>query len=288
MAFVSAESTIRAGDVSNPQVAHIFKAITPKGVNPNDGFGVGVAFDGANDDLSEGPYRYGEIRVIFSDVSDDTEDSYMEIRTAQAGILGHADIRSKDNPSDLTASKVIRLNVRNYLQTSGDAIGIQVKPRLTQTSTGEVRGAEISPSISSGFGAASLTGVFADCYLRGSGAGTVTVVRAVQAQIEDDVNGGTNGTKTLSLVAAYTASQALSTTQTVSSGPHVLQVYSVAESGSAKQWESFVRFTAAGAAASACYVGAMTAKNPEDDAEAGYLSIMVGSTRYEIPFYAVA
>lgn len=35
-------------------------------------------------------------------------------------------------------------------------------------------------------------------------------------------------------------------------------------------------------------VGAMTAKSPENDAEAGYISIYVGTTRYEIPFYAVA
>lgn len=35
-------------------------------------------------------------------------------------------------------------------------------------------------------------------------------------------------------------------------------------------------------------VGAMTAKSPETDAEAGYISVRVGATRYEIPFYAVA
>lgn len=34
-------------------------------------------------------------------------------------------------------------------------------------------------------------------------------------------------------------------------------------------------------------VGAMTAKSPENDAEAGYFSIRVGATRYEIPFYSV-
>lgn len=35
-------------------------------------------------------------------------------------------------------------------------------------------------------------------------------------------------------------------------------------------------------------VGAMTAKSPENDAEAGYFSFRVGATRYEVPFYAVA
>jgi len=35
-------------------------------------------------------------------------------------------------------------------------------------------------------------------------------------------------------------------------------------------------------------VGAMTAKSPESDAEAGYITINVGGTEYEIPFYAKA
>jgi len=34
-------------------------------------------------------------------------------------------------------------------------------------------------------------------------------------------------------------------------------------------------------------VGAMTAKNPESDTEAGYFSIRVGAARYEVPMYAV-
>lgn len=35
-------------------------------------------------------------------------------------------------------------------------------------------------------------------------------------------------------------------------------------------------------------VGSMSAKNPENDSEAGYLKIVVGSTSYQIPFYAVS
>lgn len=35
-------------------------------------------------------------------------------------------------------------------------------------------------------------------------------------------------------------------------------------------------------------VGAMTAKSPETDTEAGYFSIRVGATRYEVPMYAIA
>jgi hypothetical protein len=35
-------------------------------------------------------------------------------------------------------------------------------------------------------------------------------------------------------------------------------------------------------------VGNMTAKSPETDAEAGYLTIVVNGTTYEIPFYAIA
>lgn len=35
-------------------------------------------------------------------------------------------------------------------------------------------------------------------------------------------------------------------------------------------------------------IGAMTAKSPETDAEAGYIKIDIAGTAYEIPFYAVA
>lgn len=34
-------------------------------------------------------------------------------------------------------------------------------------------------------------------------------------------------------------------------------------------------------------VGSMTAKSPETDAEAGFITIDVGGTTYEIPFYAI-
>ena len=35
-------------------------------------------------------------------------------------------------------------------------------------------------------------------------------------------------------------------------------------------------------------VGTMSAKSPENDAEAGYLRILVNGTEYQIPFYAAA
>ena len=35
-------------------------------------------------------------------------------------------------------------------------------------------------------------------------------------------------------------------------------------------------------------VGAMTAKNPETDAEAGYITVEINGTTYEIPVYAIA
>jgi len=34
--------------------------------------------------------------------------------------------------------------------------------------------------------------------------------------------------------------------------------------------------------------GAMTAKSPETDAEAGFLTIVIGGVTYEIPIYAIA
>lgn len=35
-------------------------------------------------------------------------------------------------------------------------------------------------------------------------------------------------------------------------------------------------------------VGTMTAKSPETDAEAGYITIEINGTEYEVPAYAIA
>lgn len=79
------KSNVRAGNVNAPAVAHIFEALTPKGVDPNDNFGVGIAFDAPND--AEQVIRYADMLVYANDVSDGTEDAHIVTRVQVAGTL---------------------------------------------------------------------------------------------------------------------------------------------------------------------------------------------------------
>ena len=113
---------------------------------------------------------------------------------------GGASLRARDDAHLLIEtdddSKSIRLNVRNYSAATGDNIGVQIKPRLTVAKTDNgVKGLEVSPSVNDGIGLAGLSGavigIHADCYLRGTGAGTIGAdVRAVNLEVVTDNNGG--------------------------------------------------------------------------------------------------
>ena len=71
-------------------------------------------------------------------------------------------------------SKPVRINSRNYSQTSGSSIGFQVKPAQTVANTDMIMGGEISPRINSGIGGKGIIGLHADTWLRGTVAGTLT------------------------------------------------------------------------------------------------------------------
>lgn len=278
--FTPELSSVRGGNVNRVQHAHLFEARTPRGVDPNDNFGVGLAFDIQND--AEEMVRMGELNFVAADVSDATEDSYFEGRTMAGGALGHFDIRSKDLSSTY---RMVKINSRTGTITSGDFIGLEVGPRQGATTTGEVRAIHAKPNLSDTFGAGSMTGVFSEVWMRGTGGGTVTTTRAFYAKILDDSDSSGSGTKTYTNpVAALWAEANIGAGNTFSGKMPVINVVK----GPYYDWDALVRFSETSLATKACFVGAMTAKNPESDTEAGYISIYVGSTRYEIPFYAVA
>lgn len=112
---------------------------------------------------------------------------------------GGASLRARDDSHLLIEtdgdSKTIRLNSRNYAQTSGSSIGFQAKPAQNVASTGTVTGGEISPRINSGIACANIIGLHVDAYLRGTAAGTVSGdVRGLQVElVTDDA-----GTRTIS------------------------------------------------------------------------------------------
>lgn len=84
--------------------------------------------------------------------------------------------RPQDHLSIRTSldSKVIKLNSRNYTQSSGDTIALQVTPNQAADTTGEVFGAQFKPRVASGFDAASCNGIGIDSELKGSGAGELS------------------------------------------------------------------------------------------------------------------
>lgn len=74
----------------------------------------------------------------------------------------------------LVDSAQVRINSRNFTQTSGDTIGLQVTPNQAATTTGEVFGAQFKPRVANTFDAATCNGIGIDSELKGSGGGALS------------------------------------------------------------------------------------------------------------------
>ena len=280
-------SRVSDGFPSGIPVVQRFRHAVRSGITPLDNYGVSVVWEAMNDALTGenlDTRQLGAINAIMTDVSSATEDAFFEVRNVQAGSLGHADLRTKDTV--VTGTKIFKINSRNYVNTSGDAVGLEVGPRATVTTTGEVRAIHAKPNLSDTFNAGSLTGVFAEVWARGTGAGTVTTARAFYGKVLDDSDGAGTGTKTYTNpVAILWAEANIGTGNTFSGKMFVIN----AEKGAYYDWDGLVRFSATGAAGKSVFLGAAAMfKDPTVDAEAGYISVYVGSTRYEVPIYAVS
>lgn len=271
---------------ANPQSpSGIAPAVTLRATPRNsstsgDGIGVSETWEFPGD---TGIYvSGGKISLISTDVSAGTEDAYFELRTMQAGSLGHADLRTKD--TDLTGTKVMRLNNRNYVNTSGDTIAVESKPRRTASNSGgELRAYHAMPNLSDALNSGPIQGFFSECYMRGTGAGTVNLVRAFYGKVLDDSDSSGSGTKTYTNpVAILWAEANIGAGNTFSAGLHVINVVK----GVYKDWDSLVRFSASGGACTVSAGGMF--KDPLNDQEAGYVTIYVGSTSYQIPIYATS
>ena len=111
-------------------------------------------------------YNTSDGRFYVTDQNDTTRE------LLQAEINQNLDLKTT------TDSKPIRLNSRNYTGTTGDQIGVQIKPAVTVTKTANaVKGLEVSPRVNSGVAMAGLSGsvvgISADCYLKGTAAGAI-------------------------------------------------------------------------------------------------------------------
>lgn len=97
------------------------------------------------------------------------------------------------NLQTVTDSKTVKLNSRNYTQTSGDSIGFQSKPAQTIGSSGSIFGCQISPRINDTIAlsdSGSIVGLHADAYLKGTSAGAIGGdVRAANLELVTDDGG---------------------------------------------------------------------------------------------------
>lgn len=196
-----------------------------------------------------------------------------------AGSGGHVTIKSGLSGAVGVSAGTIRLNSQNFTQTSGDIIGFQSKPAAAANGTATVYGCQISPRFADAAGGVALVGVQADVILKGTSGNLSNDVRAFQSQITDENAAGRTISGTTS---NYWAWQQLAA-HTFTGGVFVMHVKT---HGGATAYTGFLKVDATGTGG--VVVGNMTAKNPENDGEAGYISIYVGNTRYEVPFYAVA
>ena len=77
-------------------------------------------------------------------------------------------------------NKPVRINSRDFAQTSGSSIGFQCKPNQTATTTGDVIGAEFSPRVTDA-GSGGLIGLKADVVIKAATAArTVSAVRGIE------------------------------------------------------------------------------------------------------------
>jgi len=174
-------------------------------------------------------------------------------------------------------SRSLRLQTFDYVSTSGELNCLQMKPNVSVGGTTGITCIELSPRFADGIAGSKLVCLKCNPDLKGSSGNLTSDVRCIEAKFD----GGTGRTVAgyLYILHAMTANAA-----TVTGGCFVIGVD--AAGGGGTGWTGFVRFAATGAGG--CVLGATMAKDPNDDDEAGYITIYVGSTAYQVAFWASA
>ena len=133
----------------------------------------------------------------------------------------------------ISDTKNVRINSRNYTQTSGDASGVQIKPNQTVATAG-ITGLEVSPRFASGIAGTSLVGIKCDPVLKGSGGGNLSgSVTGIQVNIDF----GTSQTRTITGdVSAFESFLAVPSNMTYTGLVSFLRVRTV----NIKAWDQFL------------------------------------------------
>ena len=193
--------------------------------------------------------------------------------------LDSAGTRPEDSHMHLDTEndqKNVRINSRDYVRTSGDQCAAQIKPNMSVTGTGGITGLEVSPRFADGCAGAKLVGVVSNPDLKGSSGAISSDVRCYEAKFD----GGTGRTVAGMM---YTLHAMTANAATVTGGCFVIGVDVAGGGGTG--WTGFLRASASGAGGVIVSADGMH-KDPSGDAEAGYITIRVGSTDYQVPFYA--
>jgi len=167
--------------------------------------------------------------------------------------------------------KTVRLNVRDYLATSGDIIGFQSRPRAAASGTQTIYGAQLQPGFNDGIDGASLVGFMAECVLKGDSGDLSGDIRAFQGQITDENVAGRTIDGVTSILDAWHQLAA----HTFTGGVHVINVRAP---GGATPWSGFAVFPDDGG-------GIADLASAVTGSPTGVVKIKIGSTVGYIPMY---
>jgi len=195
--------------------------------------------------------------------------------TIQASVYGITDSVFNDHMRLETVkdNKQVKLNARDFSQTSGDSIAFIAQPNQIATTTGEVFGGQIKPRLASGLSAATVNGLGIDSELKGTGATTVTSdLRGLNlymgAASANHVIGGD--------VVVFRSRAEISTNPT----GHIV-LHKVVNHEGSQGWDGFVKF------AEALGTHSMTTNSDKTgNAKSGTIKVIANNTLYHIQLFA--
>jgi len=114
--------------------------------------------------------------------------------------------------------KNVRINSRDYTQTSGSISAVQSKPNATEDGTLMMYGFECSPRFQDGIGGTGISCFFANPDLKGTTGDITGILRCFEGKLES----ASGSTRTVADAAVLHAMQALHGTLT--DGPYVIKV----------------------------------------------------------------
>jgi len=178
--------------------------------------------------------------------------------------------------------KQVRINSRSYTQASGDSIGFQSKPSQTVTTTGTVRGGEVSPRLQSGIGAAELAGLQVYPTLKGSAAAAITGdVLALDVLACEDDQESPSGTPFT--IAGDVIGMKVRSNFTVNPTGHVVPFKIMTAEKANGTWDALFKFQ--GTQAGSWNADPGTELDNPGGTVKGYIKVLFGSTARYIALY---